>query len=169
MLIESTYAYIEKNFLSKNFKAIIAYGGAKACDTVIINNEICRSRAEGIFAIESGYAWIMKNKIIENADGILIYDSSPHIDNNDITENTRSGITCCGASYPHIVNNQIYGHTQSGINMRDNSKGLVYSNKIYSNFYQISTRSYKKVETKKLLSENDIEGENEFSVDCSIF
>lgn len=53
--------------------------------------------------------------------------------------------------------------------MRDNSKGLVYSNKIYSNFYQISTRSYKKVETNKLLSENDIEGENEFSVDCSIF
>jgi hypothetical protein len=53
--------------------------------------------------------------------------------------------------------------------MRDNSKGLVYSNKIYSNFYQISTRSYKKVETNKLINENDIEGENEFSVDCTIF
>jgi parallel beta-helix repeat protein len=121
--------------LSKNFKANIAYGGANACDTIIINNEITRSRAEGIFAIESGYAWIMKNKIMENADGILIYDSSPNISDNDIGENTRSGITCCGASYPHVTNNSIYGHTQSGINMRDNSKGLVYKNKIFSNFY----------------------------------
>jgi len=69
-LVESTYAPIEKNYLSKNFKANIAYGGAKACDTVIINNEILKSRAEGIFAIESGYAGIMKNKIMENADGI---------------------------------------------------------------------------------------------------
>lgn len=111
LLIESTYAYIEKNYLDKNFKANIAYGGQKACDTVIINNEIYRSRAEGIFAIESGYAWIHKNKIMENADGILTYDSSPNIANNDISENTRSGITLCGASYPHIYKNSIYGHT----------------------------------------------------------
>jgi F-box protein 11 len=169
LLIESTYAYIEKNHLSKNFKANIAYGGSKACDTVIINNRIERSRAEGIFAIESGYAWIIKNKIIENADGILIYDSSPNIDNNDISENTRSGITCCGASYPHIVRNKIYGHTQSGLNMRDNSKGLVYSNEIYSNFYQISTRAYKKEEINEMLETNEIRGENEFSANCVIF
>ena len=168
-MIESTYAYIEKNYLDKNFKANIAYGGQKACDTVIINNEIYRSRAEGIFAIESGYAWIHKNKIMENADGILIYDSSPNIANNDISENTRSGITCCGASYPHIHKNSIYGHTQSGINMRDNSKGLVYDNKIFSNFYQLSTRAYKKDENMKMLNENEIEGENEFSANCVIF
>lgn len=136
---------------------------------MIINNEIYRSRAEGIFAIESGYAWIMKNKIMENADGILIYDSSPHITDNDISENTRSGITCCGASYPHITNNQVYGHTQSGINMRDNSKGLVYKNNIFSNFYQISTRAYKKEENLKLVAENEIDGENEFSNNCVIF
>ena len=72
---------------------------------------------------------------MENADGILIYDSSPNIADNEIGENTRSGITCCGASYPHVMNNSIYGHTQSGINMRDNSKGIVYKNKIFSNFY----------------------------------
>jgi parallel beta-helix repeat protein len=40
LLVESTYAHIEKNFIFKNFKANIAYGGAKACDTVIINNDI---------------------------------------------------------------------------------------------------------------------------------
>ena len=168
-MIESTYAYIEKNYLDKNFKSNIAYGGQRACDTVIINNEIYRSRAEGIFAIESGYAWIHKNKIMENADGILIYDSSPNIANNDISENTRSGITCCGASYPHITHNSIYGHTQSGINMRDNSKGLVYSNNIFSNFYQLSTRAYKKEENLKMLNENEIEGDNEFSSNCVLF
>jgi len=136
---------------------------------VIINNEIYRSRAEGIFAIESGYAWIHKNKIMENADGILTYDSSPNIANNDISENARSGITLCGASYPHIHKNSIYGHTQSGINIRDNSKGLIYSNKIFSNYYQLSTRNYPKMENMKMLDENEIEGDNEFSANCVIF
>jgi parallel beta-helix repeat protein len=99
----------------------------------------------------------------------LIYDSSPHISDNDISENTRSGITCCGASYPHIKNNQVYGHTQSGINMRDNSKGLVYNNSIFSNFYQVSTRAYSNNENKKILYSNKIEGDCEFSQNCLLF
>ena len=106
---------------------------------------------------------------MENADGILIYDSSPHIADNDITENTRSGITCCGASYPLIKNNSVYGHTQSGINFRDNSKGLVYDNTIHSNYYQFSTRAFKSSENKKLIEDNKTEGESEFSANCILF
>lgn len=106
---------------------------------------------------------------MENADGILTYDSSPNIANNDISENARSGITLCGASYPHIHKNSVYGHTQSGINIRDNSKGLIYSNKIFSNYYQLSTRNYPRMENMKLLDENEIEGDNEFSANCVIF
>lgn len=53
--------------------------------------------------------------------------------------------------------------------MRDNSKGLVYDNRIFSNFYQLSTRAYKKEENMKMLNENEIEGDNEFSANCAIF
>ena len=63
LLVESTYAHIEKNIISANYKANIAFGGAAACDTVIINNEITESRQEGIFCIETGFAWIYKNEI----------------------------------------------------------------------------------------------------------
>ena len=44
LLVESTYAHIEKNIISANYKANIAFGGPSACDTVIINNEITESR-----------------------------------------------------------------------------------------------------------------------------
>lgn len=63
LLVESTYAHIEKNILRKNYKAQIAFGGAASCDTIVLKNEITKGRAEGIFAIESGFAWIFKNHI----------------------------------------------------------------------------------------------------------
>lgn len=40
LLMESTYAHIEKNVIQRNYKANIAFGGMNGCDTVIINNEI---------------------------------------------------------------------------------------------------------------------------------
>lgn len=111
MLVESTYAHIEKNLISQNYKANLAFGGAASADTVIIDNVIRESRAEGIFVIESGFAWIIKNKIIDNADGIVLFDSTPNINGNDIEHNQRSGITCCGCSYPKIEKNKIDGNT----------------------------------------------------------
>ena len=38
LLTESTYAHIEGNTISKNYKANIALGGPKASDSVIISN-----------------------------------------------------------------------------------------------------------------------------------
>jgi parallel beta-helix repeat protein len=125
LLVESTYAHIEKNILRKNYKAQIAFGGAASCDTIVLKNEITKGRAEGIFAIESGFAWIFKNHITSNADGILIFDACCHIADNDISENQRSGITCCGTSFPKIERNSIYGNIQSGLNLRDNSVAYV--------------------------------------------
>ena len=87
LLVESTYAHIEKNLISQNYKANLAFGGAASADTVIIDNTIRESRAEGIFVIESGFAWIIKNKIIDNADGIVLFDSTPNINGNEIEHN----------------------------------------------------------------------------------
>jgi F-box protein 11 len=87
LLVESTYAHIEKNIISANYKANIAFGGGSACDTVIINNEITESRQEGIFCIEAGFSWIYKNDISDNSDGIVMFDSSPHIAHNEISVN----------------------------------------------------------------------------------
>lgn len=40
LLVETTYAHIEKNLIKQNYKANIAFGGKEGSDTVIINNEI---------------------------------------------------------------------------------------------------------------------------------
>jgi len=82
LLVESTSAHIERNTISSNYKANIAYGGEKSADTVIINNTICSSRAEGIFLISSGFSWIRNNKIFDNSDGIVMFDGCPHISSN---------------------------------------------------------------------------------------
>ncbi len=87
LLVESTFAHVEKNVLKGNYKAQIAFGGAASCDCVILRNEISRGRCEGIFAIESGFAWICKNKIFANGDGIILFDSTCNITDNDISEN----------------------------------------------------------------------------------
>jgi len=84
LLIESTYAHIEKNMISRNYKANIALGGQSACDTVIINNEIKEGRQEGIFMITVGFCWVIKNKIVDNTDGIVMFDASPNISLNNI-------------------------------------------------------------------------------------
>ena len=119
LLVESTYAHIEKNDILRNYKANIAYGGPSSSDTVILHNTIRESRAEGIFVIESGFSWIKRNNIIDNADGIIMFDSTPHVQGNIIEQNQRSGITCCGSSYPKLEGNEIFGNIQSGVNFRD--------------------------------------------------
>ena len=169
LLVESTYAHIEKNCIQANYKANIAFGGAAACDTVIVNNEIKESRQEGIFCIECGFSWIYKNEISDNADGIVMFDSAPHIVGNEIAQNQRSGVTCCGASFPKVQNNQIYGNIQSGINVRDKSTGVYTDNKVFSNYYNFSCRNYKKEAILELTKKNEINGDNEFGGDCTIF
>lgn len=104
-MVESTYAHIEKNIIRTNYKANIAYGGEQSCDTVILNNEISQSRAEGIFGIETGFAWIIRNKIFNNSDGIVLFDSTTHISENAISENQRAGIVISGTSFPKIESN----------------------------------------------------------------
>lgn len=111
LLAESAYGHVERNRITANYKANIALGGAEACDTVVINNEIREGRAEGIFVISCGFAWIYNNEIIDNADGIILYDATPYIYNNSIEHNQRSGITCCGSSFPRIEKNHIFGNT----------------------------------------------------------
>ena len=87
LLVESTYAHVERNKISQNYKANLAFGGAASADTVVIRNEIRESRAEGIFIIESGFAWVVRNDIIDNADGIVMFDSTPFISGNAIEHN----------------------------------------------------------------------------------
>lgn len=169
LLVESTHGHIEKNLISSNYKANLAFGGASSCDTVVIRNEIKEGRAEGIFMIESGFAWIFRNEIVDNADGIVLFDSTPHISGNSIEHNQRSGITCSGCSFPKIERNKIFGNVQSGINFRDQSRALAINNEIFSNFYEISARNYKKKDVAALTDNNEIEGDLEVCSNCTIF
>jgi hypothetical protein len=63
LLMEGGTALIEKNEITTNFKANIAFGGEFSGNTVILNNNIALSRAEGVFALESGYTWLQGNTI----------------------------------------------------------------------------------------------------------
>lgn len=105
LFAESTWGHIEGNLIQRNFKANIALGGVKASDSVILNNEIRSCRAEGIFLIEVGFCWIIRNKIEDNADGIVMYESNPHILDNKINNNMRSGIVGSGSSFPKVEKN----------------------------------------------------------------
>ena len=58
LISETSHAHIEKNTIGNNIKANIAYGGESAVDTIIYDNNIFGSKAEGIFVLESGFAWI---------------------------------------------------------------------------------------------------------------
>ena len=99
LLVESTFAHIEQNLISQNYKANLAFGGAASADTVVIGNTIRESRAEGIFVIESGFAWIVRNEIIDNADGIVLFDFTPFVNGNLIEHNMR--VRCRpGTFYP---------------------------------------------------------------------
>lgn len=109
-MTESTYGHIEGNIITKNYKANIALGGPKASDSVIINNQITSSRAEGVFLIEVGFCWLIRNTIYDNADGIVFFDSNPNIWNNQINNNMRAGVICQGSSFPKITENSIFGN-----------------------------------------------------------
>lgn len=130
LLVEGTSAHIEQNEIFTNFKANIAFGGEGSTDTVIYNNNIYSSRAEGIFIIESGFSWVKANRIHDNNDGITMFDSSPYISENFINENQRTGVLVGGCSFPKIEKNNIFGNNTSGIIVRDHSQACIVHNKV---------------------------------------
>lgn len=61
--MERSWAHIERNKISENIKANIAFGGKASNNTNIVNNKIKGSKSEGIFVIECGSCWINRNEI----------------------------------------------------------------------------------------------------------
>ena len=81
-------ANIEENKIFGNLKANVAFGGEAAKDTSIVNNELYRSRSEGVFVIEGKGGLIARNKIFENNDGIVMFVTDDvEISENDIFKN----------------------------------------------------------------------------------
>ncbi len=54
LLVETSSGHIEKNRVTHNIKANIAFGGCKSVETVIIDNDISHGRCEGIYVIDAG-------------------------------------------------------------------------------------------------------------------
>ena len=103
----------------------MTYGEKNNVDTFIIENEIYKSRCEGIFVIEGGYSWIKKNEIVKRNDGIDVLFSQPEINNNKINQNKRTGVIVGGESNPQIHDNEISNNGVVGVNIRDNSSGSI--------------------------------------------
>ena len=102
---------------------------------MILKNQIHSGWSEGIFIIESGFASIYENKIFDNNDGLVMYNSSPNIYGNEIKDNQRAGLICCGISFPKVEWNEIFNNLQSGILVRDKSEPFLHKNKIHENYY----------------------------------
>ena len=127
-------ADIEENKIFENLKANIAFGGDGAEKVKIVNNEIYRSRSEGIFGLEGLGGIIAKNKIFENNDGICIFNmKNVEISENDIYRNVRSGVLVAAESTPKMIQNQIFENKFIGCMFRDKSRGEYKYNIIEKN------------------------------------
>jgi parallel beta-helix repeat protein len=127
-------ADIEENKIFENLKANIAFGGDGAEKVKIVNNEIYRSRSEGIFGLEGLGGIIAKNRIFENNDGICIFGMKDvEISENDIYRNVRSGVLVAAESTPKMIQNQIFENKFIGCMFRDKSRGEYKFNIIEKN------------------------------------
>jgi F-box protein 11 len=71
LVAEKSNAHIEKNEISENIKANLAFGGEGSTNNSVMRNKIFGGRCEGIFIIEGGLSLVYKNDIFENYDGII--------------------------------------------------------------------------------------------------
>ena len=145
-------------------------GGSKSQKTSIINNELYRSRSEGIFVIEGQGGLIARNKIFENNDGIVMFETKDiEISENDIFKNVRSGVFIGSKSSPKMYSNQIVENLFIGMYFRDDSDGEYKKNIVNKN----PTQAYYDNSCKKLIDkqneENTIEGRIDMETRCILF
>lgn len=156
--METSSAYIEKNKVSENIKANIAFGGCKSVDTIIIENDIIGGRCEGIFVIEGGQGWIIRNRIMENNDGIVAITSIPFINKNIIEKNKSNGIMILKDARPKITNNTIIDNDGIGLYVRDKSHGIILDNTIKNNEIELVVER-KSAALQNIASENIVVGD----------
>ena len=163
-------ALIEENKIFGNLKANIAFGGPTCKDTSIVNNELYRSRSEGIYIIEGKGGLIARNKIFENNDGIVMFETKDvEISENDIFKNVRSGVMVASKSTPKMFHNQIVENKFIGMLFRDDSRGEYRDNIVNKN----PTQAYYDNSCKDLIDiqneHNTIEGRIDMETRCMIF
>lgn len=93
LMVTGTSATIEKNKISGNLRANVAYGKG---NIKITENRIFKGRCEGIFGFKPSNAKIFSNDIHENNDGILVVDGHMDVVGNSVHDNKRTGITLAG-------------------------------------------------------------------------
>lgn len=163
-------ANIEENKIFGNLKANVAFGGEAAKDTSIVNNELYRSRSEGVFVIEGKGGLIARNKIFENNDGIVMFETDDvEISENDIFKNVRSGVLVASKSNPKMYSNQVMENRFIGMLFRDDSRGEYKNNIVNKN----PTQAYYDNSCKDLIDiqneNNTIEGRIDMETRCIIF
>jgi len=121
LIRENSSAHVERNEISSNIKANIAYGGEESCNTNIINNKILDGRCEGIFLIDCGNSLITRNVIRGNYYGILAITSIPLIQHNQIIKNKNHAVMLIKKSKVRLVNNKIKNNKGVGVFIRDDS------------------------------------------------
>ncbi len=170
LVCDDSSADIQYNKISGNLKANIALGGEGCEFSRILNNDIYRSRSEGIFMIKGNGGLIARNKVFENNDGICLFlTKDVEISENDIYLNVRSGCLIANNSEPKMYQNQITENKFIGIMFRDSSKGDYKKNIIQKN----PTQCYYTNSCKDLIDaqekDNTILGRIDTETGCNIF
>ena len=170
LVCDDSSADIEYNKIFGNLKANVALGGEGCEFSKILNNDLYRSRSEGIFIIKGNGGLIARNKVFENNDGICLFETKDiEISENDIYLNVRSGCLIASNSEPKMYQNQITENKFIGIMFRDSSKGDYKKNIIQKNptqcYYTNSCKDLIDVQEK----DNTILGRIDTETGCNIF
>lgn len=121
LIQEHSSAHVERNEISSNIKANIAYGGEESCNTNIINNKILSGRCEGIFMLDCGRSLVTRNEIRGNYYGILAITSIPIIQHNDLVRNKKHAIMLLKKCKAQLRFNRIKNNHGVGVFIRDDS------------------------------------------------
>ena len=170
LVCDDSSADIEYNKIFGNLKANVALGGEGCEFSKILNNDLYRSRSEGIFIIKGNGGLIARNKVFENNDGICLFETKDiEISENDIYLNVRSGCLIASNSEPKMYQNQITENKFIGVMFRDGSKGDYKKNIIQKN----PTQCYYTNSCKDLIDlqekDNTILGRIDTETGCNIF
>lgn len=170
LVTSDSNAMIDNNSIFGNIKANIAFGGAGAEKTEIVNNEIFKGRCEGVFCIDGKGGIIARNKIFDNNDGIvLLRTNGIEISENDIFKNVRSGVYVASKTVLSMFRNQIIDNKFIGMYLRDGSKGTFDKNIIRGNPTQIYFTNSCKDLIDPIKKHNKIEGRIDMETMCNIF
>ncbi len=151
---------ISNNVISNFGRAGIRLAGSNQSNSIVMNNKIKNSKADGISIVDSNDIIIKNNQIIENEKGIGVLDSfSILISNNTIISNINA-IKLIKTSDVIIINNDILDNKKTGIILHRTDTTQIELNNIKNNLVGINISKYcsdNKISNNNIFLDNNVD------------